>query len=286
MLLALACALLVREEGDGSAGAVLDVPSLALSTLGFGGLLLAASNAANMPLSSEGVWVPALCGACCVAAFLVRQDRISHPLIYLGVFRARQYRAAFVAQNCLFASFMGITLIVPLFVQGICGLSALDAGIVFVPATVIALFLNPLAGLLTDRVGARAVTVTGAVLLVVGAASMMFVDAATPLWLLTAMQAVRALGVSTLVGPLNSWGLSGLLPANTMDGSVFFATARQVCASLGTALMMLLVASVPASLALAGVGGAEAAVWGYRAAFALSAALSLAVLIVAVWKIR
>lgn len=177
-----------------------------------------------MPLSSEGVWVPALSGACCVAAFLVRQNRISHPLIYLGVFRARQYRAAFVAQNCLFASFMGITLIVPLFVQGICGLSALDAGIVFVPATVIALFLNPLAGLLTDRVGARAVTVTGAVLLVVGAASMMFVDAATPLWLLTAMQAVRALGVSTLVGPLNSWGLSGLLPASTMDGSVFFAT--------------------------------------------------------------
>lgn len=286
VLLALACALLVREEGDGSAGAVLDVPSLALSTLGFGGLLLAASNAANMPLSSEGVWVPALSGACCVAAFLVRQNRISHPLIYLGVFRARQYRAAFVAQNCLFASFMGITLIVPLFVQGICGLSALDAGIVFVPATVIALFLNPLAGLLTDRVGARAVTVTGAVLLAVGAASMMFVDAATPLWLLTAMQAVRALGVSTLVGPLNSWGLSGLLPANTMDGSVFFATARQVCASLGTALMMLLVVSVPASLALAGMGGAEAAVWGYRAAFALSAALSLAVLIVAVWKIR
>lgn len=180
-----------------------------------------------MPLSSEGVWVPALSGACCAAAFLVRQNRISHPLIYLGVFRARQYRAAFVAQNCLFASFMGITLIVPLFVQGICGLSALDAGIVFVPATVIALFLNPLAGLLTDRVGARAVTVTGAVLLVVGAASMMFVDAATPLWLLTAMQAVRALGVSTLVGPLNSWGLSGLLPANTMDGSVFFATAAR-----------------------------------------------------------
>ena len=51
-------------------------------------------------------------------------------------------------------------------------------------------------------------------------------------------------------------------------GSVFFATARQVCASLGTALMMLLVVSVPASLALAGMGGAEAAVWGYRAAFA------------------
>ena len=35
-----------------------------------------------------------------------------------------------------------------------------------------------------------------------------------------------------------------------------------------------------------GVGGEEAAVWGYRAAFALSAALSLVVLVAAVWKIR
>lgn len=39
-------------------------------------------------------------------------------------------------------------------------------------------------------------------------------------------------------------------------------------------------------LAVAGVGGEEAAVWGYRAAFALSAALSLVVLVAAVWKIR
>lgn len=221
VLLALACALLVREEGDGSAGAVLDVPSLALSTLGFGGLLLAASNAANMPLSSEGVWVPALSGACCVAAFLVRQNRISHPLMYLGVFRARQYRAAFVAQNCLFASFMGITLIVPLFVQGICGLSALDAGIVFVPATVITLFLNPLAGLLTDRVGARAVTVT-----------------APCCSSLVRPPCVRGCSDSAMAadghasgtrfgreharGAVELWGLSGLLPANTMDGQRLF----------------------------------------------------------------
>lgn len=39
-------------------------------------------------------------------------------------------------------------------------------------------------------------------------------------------------------------------------------------------------------LAVAGVGGEEAAVWGYRAAFALSAALSLVVFVTAVWKVR
>ena len=284
--LALATLAFVRKRVHEEQEAHLDYLSALLSTIGFGCVLLSFSTAAYRPVSDPTIWVGIIVGVLCIVWFIVRQRRVEFPLISMSIFQSRTYVVSFVAQNLLNASFMGITLIVPLFVQGICGLSALDAGIVFVPATVIALFLNPLAGLLTDRVGARAVTVTGAVLLGVGAASMMFVDAATPLWLLTAMQAVRALGVSTLVGPLNSWGLSGLLPANTMDGSVFFATARQVCASLGTALMMLLVVSVPASLALAGMGGAEAAVWGYRAAFALSAALSLAVLIVAVWKIR
>lgn len=39
-------------------------------------------------------------------------------------------------------------------------------------------------------------------------------------------------------------------------------------------------------IALTGAVGEEATVWGYRAAFALSAALSLVVLVTAVWKIR
>lgn len=287
-LLAVACALLVREEGDGSRGAVLDVPSLALSTLGFGGLLLAASNAASMPLTSGGVWTPALVGISCVVAFLGRQNRIPHPLVYLGVFRSRHYRAGFVAQNCLFASFMGITLILPLFIQGPCGMTALDAGIAFIPATVVALFVNPLAGVLVDKVGARVVCIASAAFLTVGAASFMFVDAGTPLWVLTLLQGVRAVGVSGLVGPLNSYGLAGLNRGIVMDGSAFFATARQVCASLGTALMMLIITMAGLAFAAADPAdaGATAAALPYQLAFALSTLFATAVLVTALWKIR
>ena len=288
-------AALVKNHGDRDVHPVFDYPSFVQSTLGFGGLLLGASNAATMSLSSPAVWIPALLGAAFIAVFLRRQRVVAHPLICLDVFRSSRYRAGFVAQNCLFASFMGITLVLPLFIQGPCGMTALDAGIAFIPATVVALFVNPLAGVLVDRVGARAVCITSAVFLTVGAASFMFVGPGTPLWVLTLLQGVRAVGVSGLVGPLNSWGLSGLNGGVIMDGSAFFATARQVCASLGTALMMLLVSA--AGVALAGAssvdagsialdGGATLAALPYQLAFVLSTLFAAVVLVTAVWKIR
>lgn len=174
-------------------------------------------------------------------------------------------------------------------------MTALDAGIAFIPATVVALFVNPLAGVLVDRVGARAVCITSAVFLTVGAASFMFVGPGTPLWVLTLLQGVRAVGVSGLVGPLNSWGLSGLNGGVIMDGSAFFATARQVCASLGTALMMLIISATGLALAAANPadagaiavdGGSTLAALSYQLAFTFSTLLAAAVLVTALWKIR
>jgi len=286
VLLGAACALLVKSQGDHRGDAVFDLPSFVQSTLGFGGLLLGASNAATMGLAEPSVWAPGLLGAAFIVAFVRRQRRVAHPLISLDIFQSRHFRAGFVAQNCLFASFMGITLVLPLFVQGPAGMTALEAGIVFIPATAVALFVNPLAGVLVDKVGPRAVCITGATFLTVGAASFMFVDATTPLWALTFWQGVRAVGVSALVGPLNSWGLSGLPGRLIMDGSALFATVRQVCASLGTALMMLLISLLGAGGAAAASGGATLAVVPYQAAFALSTVFSAAVLVCALWKIR
>ena len=193
-----------------------------------------------------------------------------------------------MAQNCLFASFMGITLILPLFIQGPCGMTALDAGIAFIPATVVALFVNPLAGVLVDKVGARIVCITSAAFLTVGAASFVFVGADTPLWVLTLLQGVRAVGVSGLVGPLNSYGLAGLNRGIVMDGSAFFATVRQACASFGTALMMLIISVVGLAFAATDPAdaGATAAALPYNLAFALSTLFAAVVLVTAVWKIR
>ena len=273
---------LVESEEEPMRDARFEIVSFLYSTLGFGGLLLAFSNAASMSVASPLVWLPAIVGVVCLVLFVVRQKRIEHPLISMRIFRSAHFRASFVAQNCLFASFMGITLIVPLYVQGLLGASAVEAGIVFVPATILAVIVNPLAGILSDKVGVRPVVLVAAVLLSIGAVSMAFVDADTPLWALTLMQTIRGMGVSALIGPLNSWGMGGLPREIMMDASAFFAAVRQACASLGTALMVLAITSLSAVAQT----GAIDAVFAYQVAFGISAVLAICVFAVAAAKVR
>lgn len=279
ILLVCTVAFVPREKAPAQ-GARLDWLSLALSTIGFGGLLLGFTDAARLGFGSAQVIIPLLLGIACLILFITRQLRIEHPLISMEVMRNGTYVASMVGQCALFASFMGITLIIPLFVQNICGLSALNAGMVFIPATILAVVFNPLGGILSDKIGARPVIIGGAACLTVGAVSMVFVDAATPLWLLTLMQTIRGIGVSTIIGPFISWGMAKLPGPLMNDGSTFFITLRQSCASFGTALMMLLITNV----AIAGFAGAD--VLAYQMAFGLSALLSIVVLIVALWKVR
>ena len=279
--LAAAAALAIKPTPALDASARLDVRSLALSTLGFGGLLLAFSEASSFAVASPFVWVPFALGALFLALFVRRQKRVAEPLVSMEIFASRQYRTGFVAQNLLAASFMGITLVVPLYVEGLCGGSALDAGVVLLPGTASALLLAPLAGVLTDRVGVRPVVLVSGLLLATGAVLMSFLNADTPLLVTTLCQAVRAAGVSGLTGPLTSWSLAQLPGRLVADGSSFCIAVRQACASLGTSAMVLAISAVGASAA-----GAANPAFAYQAAFGFSAVMALVMLAFVVAKVR
>jgi MFS family permease len=230
-------------------------------------MLLAFTNASNVSFSSPVVWVPLIVGLICLVTFLVMQKRAEHPLINLDIFKSEKYTVSFIAQNGLFASYMGVTLILPLFIQNVCGMSALEAGAVFIPNTIFAMAINPIAGYACDRIGARKVCVTGGAFLFFGALLFVFCDENTPFWMLAAFQTVRGIGVSSLVAPLLTWGLSDLRGELVVDGSSFFTTVRMSFASLGTALMMLAISEIAVTSATL--------VLGYSIAFAVSAAFAL-----------
>ena len=291
-LLAVCALALVKPSKPHDAVARLDAVSLSLSTLGLGGVLLGFSNASSFALISPYVWGPLVVGAALCAAFVVRQKRLDNPLIDLGVFRSRRFSAGFAAQNLLFASFMGVTLVVPLYVEGLCGGTALQAGMVLLPGTVAALVLNPLGGVLTDRIGARRVCLVGGLMLSAGAVPMCFLDAASPLWQAVVFQGVRACGVSLLIGPLTQWSLADLPRPLVPHGSSLSIAVRQACASFGTSAMVLAI-SAGQGIASRGwlTGGLQAApdalaALPYHLAFGFSAVLSLCLFAAIARKVR
>lgn len=273
VVLALATLAFVRKREHQMHDAHLDYLSALLSTVGFGCVLLSFSTAAYRPITDSAIWMGLVVGIVCVSWFVLRQRRIKHPLIHMSIFESHTYVVSFIAQNLLNASFMGITLILPLFIVNVAQMTPVDAGLVFLPTTILAAVFNPLAGILSDKIGPRPVIVVSAFLLVAGSGTMAFITADTPFWLITALQVVRGIGVSSIIGPLNSWGMHKLPVENMIDGSAFFTTVRQACASFGTALMMLLISVV---------GGAL----GYNLALGLSALFAVGVLICSVFFVR
>lgn len=279
MIVLIAFALICIKPGPKvQRHATLDVLSLVLSAIGFGFVLLGFSNASDAGGAPVFVWAPLIVGGVALVLFIRRQKRIEHPLISMDIFQSKKYVIGFWASNFLYASFMGITLIVPLFIENVWGGTALEAGIALLPGTIAALFINPLAGALTDKFHARPVILFFGACLAVGSVSMAFIDEATPFWLILTLQGIRACGVSGLISPLTSWSMEDL-PGDLMtDGSSFSTAVRQAVASMGTALMVFAITF--GSQMFASVAA------GFHLALALSGAFALLLFFTALARVR
>ena len=255
--------------------------SFVFSTVGFGGLLLGLSMASSYGFASLYVWVPIAIGAVFVVLFVRRQAVSDNPLIDLGIFKSPTYVRGLVALSLLFGSFLGVTLTIPLIVQDLQGGTSLEAGMVLLPATVIALIVNPLSGILADRFGTRPICIIFGAFLAVGSVLWVFVDEHTPMAVMMMYQSVRAIGVSGLVGPLQAWSLSRLDMRIVPDGSSMSVLMRQAAASLGTALCVFALAAFADLGAAIGVAALP-----YQISFGISAAFGVACTVCIVWKVR
>ena len=123
----------------------------------------------------------------------------------------------------------------------------------------------------------------GLVILVSAAALMVTWDAATPIWLVVAIQLLNGAGISvTLVASADD-AMAQFAPAEAGTGSALFNSLRQLGAAMGVA-----VPAVAFEVLAAGSRTAEAALAGSTAAFGIRLAILVLplVLAVALWSRR
>ena len=278
VLFVLAC-ILVKQGSAGDATARFEGVSFVFSTLGFGGLLLGLSNASSFGMLSAFVWIPIVVGLLFLVLFARRQRRVDQPIMQLETFDSKPFRWTIVALLFMFASFMGVTLVIPLYVQNLCGGTSREAGMVLLPATFVALVMNPVAGILADKFGMKPVVRAASAVLVLGSALWIFIDENTPLWLMMTYQSVRAMGVSSLIGPIQTFCLNTVEKRFVSDASSTTVLSRQVGSALGTSAMVFIVV---ATLPFVGEGGLAPAI-PYVLSFAFSA-LSALIAAVLMWR--
>ena len=274
--------VVVRRPASGDGDARFETLSFILSTLGFGGVLLGLSQASTYGFASMWVWIPVAVGVVCLFLFVRRQRHVEYPLMDLRIFESRQFNAGLMAAVFLFACYMGVTLVIPLYVQDVLGGTSLDAGLVTFPTVFTAILVNPLSGILADKTSPRFSALIFGTFLAVGAVLCCFVGDDTPLWMLSIWQTLRAIGVSGLIGPLLTFSLAGLKGPLIGHGSSAQVVIRQVAATFGTAIMVFCVAAL---LPFAADGAIGAAV-PYQVAFAFSALMGIASLGLIIMRVK
>lgn len=261
-----------------------DWPSVALSALGFGGLVYGLSRIGeDHPGAVPAVaWVGA--GALVVAGFVLRQrslTRRSEPLLDLRALRHRTFTLSLTLQSVGFLTMLGVMVLLPLYLQDLRGLSPLQTGLLVAPGGLAMGLLGPVVGRVFDRVGGRPLVVPGAVGVLVALAAFSRIDGATPYALLVGLQLLLMASLAALFTPAFTLGLGALPPHLYAHGSSLLGTLQQVSAAVGTAVTVTVLSWRSAALAAGGADAAEAFVGGVRAAFTVSAVLAVGVVALA-----
>jgi EmrB/QacA subfamily drug resistance transporter len=221
-------------------GARFDLPGLILLAAGLTGLLLGASQGASAGWSHPACWLPLAAGAALTAGYAAWAAHREQPVLDLTL--ARRRGPVLSMALCALASVVtwAAVFLLPVFVQSVQGRSALAAGLALAPQGLITGLSTALAPRWLARFTVRATVLAGFAVLAVASLGLLLIGAATPLWLIAVILAVRSVSIGLVINPLLQALLQPLRPDQLGDASTLFNTWQRIAGSFGIGLVAAL----------------------------------------------
>jgi EmrB/QacA subfamily drug resistance transporter len=235
----------------------LDALGLALLSPGLALLIYGLANTSSSGgFGATKVLVPMLTGAALLAVFVWHALRDRDPLVDLRLFRNRTFATAAGTLVLFAVAVFGSMLLLPLYLQAVRGESALESGLLLAPQGFGAMLVMPIAGQLTDRTGIARIVVVGMLLILGATLGLTQVTADTSYWLLGADLFVFGMGMGAAMMPIMSGAMQTLRKAAVARASTALNILQQVGASIGTAVMSVLLTHALIDRLSAAGGGA------------------------------
>jgi EmrB/QacA subfamily drug resistance transporter len=221
----------------GRRGTPLDVRGLVLLS---GGIALFLYGLAEVTSGAIGGPVPLAAiaaGLASAAAFCIHAVRTPRPLIDLRLFRRRGFVAASLTNLVLGIALFGVALLLPLYFELVRGRTPLETGLLLIPQGLGAALAMPIAGLATDRIGARPVVIAGTGLAIVGTAAYTQLTAVTAYGYLAGALLLIGAGLGATITPSMAAAFQSIERADIPAATSAIGTIQRLAGSLGTALL-------------------------------------------------
>jgi len=240
-IISIVCGLLFLPNISQLTKPKIDIISIILSTLGFGGIVYGFSSAGSHGESGGGwsspiVIITMAIGIISLLIFCIRQLKVKEPMMDLRAFKYPMFTIGLILIFICMMMMLSSMLILPMYLQQGLAVTALTAGLVLLPGSLLNGFLSPVMGRLFDKFGPKWLVTIG--LIVVSIVLFLYtgIKPTTPLSMIITLHVFMMIGISMIMMPAQTNGLNQLPPQFYPHGTAIMNTLQQVSGAIGTAV--------------------------------------------------
>jgi EmrB/QacA subfamily drug resistance transporter len=276
VLVPLAARRLTESYGPDSR---LDLPGLGLVSVGLFGIVLGLVRGNSVGWGTAEILGSLALGVAFLVAFVWWELRARAPMLPMRFFRNRTFAATNVASLFMFFGMFGSIFLLAQFLQTVQGYSPLSAGLRTLPWTAMPIFVAPIAGALSDRIGGRPLMALGLAMQAIGLGWLATISSPTvPYGDLVPAFVVSGIGIALFLAPVANVVLSSVRREEEGKASGTNNAIRELGGVFGVAVLASVFANyggyeTPASF----VDGLVPAVWVGAAVVAAGAAAALVI---------
>jgi EmrB/QacA subfamily drug resistance transporter len=233
-----------RESRDETVDRTVDIPGIATITVGLTALVLALVEGNAWGWGSAKVISLLAAAVIGLGAFAAIETRVKAPMVNFGFFRSRSFLGAnlvgFFVSFAMLAQFFFLAL----YMQNILHYSPLQAGIRFLPSTLLLVVMGPLAGRLTDRVGARPLLTLGLVIVSAAILIQSQITVHTSYLQLLPGFVLMGIGIGLVMSPMSTVAMNSVDRTKAGAASGVLSMNRMVGGTFGVAVMGALITTI------------------------------------------
>lgn len=221
----------------------IDVLSILLSTIGFGGIVYGFSIAGHKGWGSLVVISTLIIGFMSLIIFSSRQFKLDKPMLDLRTLKYPMFTLALLSVSATFMIILSSMILLPLYLQIGLGLTALTAGLILMPGGALNGILSPVAGRVYDMYGPKWLLTPGFIIMIIMLCLLSNVTTETTIPMAIFLHSGLMIGVTFVMMPVQTHGLNALPKNLYPDGTALINTLLQVSGSIGTALAITIMST-------------------------------------------
>jgi EmrB/QacA subfamily drug resistance transporter len=216
----------------------LDLPGLLLASAGLFGIVWGLVRGNGVGWGSPEIVGSLVGGALVTALFVLWELRAAAPMLPMRFFRNRTFALTNVASLFMFFGMFGSIFLLSQFFQTVQGYSPLGSGLRILPWTAMPIFIAPVAGALSDRVGGHRLMGVGLSLQAIGLAWIASVSTPTTAYSeLVAPFVLSGIGMALFFAPVANVVLSAVRPQEQGQASGANNAIRELGGVFGVAVL-------------------------------------------------